>query len=103
VGRVLCADNFSIVPRDECWIPVRTDPVKLSIVPIGGIHIFIGEAVNFDGSALVSSARTAIEPDTFAEIRSEQDPPMAGIALDQEFPAWTAFEHDTSAEEEFEQ
>ena len=48
----------------------------------GGIHIFIGETVDFDGNALVSSARTAFEPETFAEIRSEQDPPMAGTTLD---------------------
>ncbi|KAK1609429.1 hypothetical protein QYE76_033102 [Lolium multiflorum] len=38
----------AIVPPDECWIPARTNPVKLSIVPIGGIHIFIGETVDSD-------------------------------------------------------
>ncbi|KAK1661913.1 hypothetical protein QYE76_050072 [Lolium multiflorum] len=43
VGRVLYAGNLPIVPPDECWIPAKTDPVKLSIVPVGGIHIFIGE------------------------------------------------------------
>ena len=46
----------------------------------GGFHIFIDGTVDFDGSVLVSSARTAIEPETFVEIRSEQDPPMAGTA-----------------------
>ena len=56
VGRVLYAGNFPIVPQDECWIPARTNPVKLSIVPIGGIHIFIGETVNSDGNPLVSNA-----------------------------------------------
>jgi hypothetical protein len=56
VGRVLYAGNFSIVPPDECWIPAKTAPVKLSIVSIGGIHIFIGETVNSDGNALVSNA-----------------------------------------------
>ncbi|KAK1607805.1 hypothetical protein QYE76_031478 [Lolium multiflorum] len=48
VGRVLYAGNFPIVPPDECWIPAKTNPVKLSIVPIGGIHIFIA-AVDSDG------------------------------------------------------
>ncbi|KAK1678938.1 hypothetical protein QYE76_039786 [Lolium multiflorum] len=52
VGRVLYAGNFPIVPPDE-WIPARSNPVKLSIVPIGGIHIFIGETVDSDGNALV--------------------------------------------------
>ncbi|KAK1678325.1 hypothetical protein QYE76_039173 [Lolium multiflorum] len=51
VGRVLYAGNFPIVPPDE-WIPARSNPVKLSIVPIGGIHIFIGETVDSDGNAL---------------------------------------------------
>ncbi|KAK1697021.1 hypothetical protein QYE76_013718 [Lolium multiflorum] len=50
VGRVLYAGNFPIVPPDEFWIPARSNPVKLSIVPIGGIHIFIGETVDSDGS-----------------------------------------------------
>ncbi|KAK1601230.1 hypothetical protein QYE76_016758 [Lolium multiflorum] len=52
VGRVLYAGNLPIVPPDECWIPAKTDPVKLSIVPIGGIHIFIGETVDSDGNPL---------------------------------------------------
>ncbi|KAK1630497.1 hypothetical protein QYE76_004812 [Lolium multiflorum] len=43
VGRVLYVGNLPIVPPDECWIPAKTDPVKLSIVPVGGIHIFIGK------------------------------------------------------------
>jgi hypothetical protein len=43
VGCVLYAGNFPFVPQDKCWILARTYPVKLSIVPIGGIHIFIGE------------------------------------------------------------
>ncbi|KAK1648151.1 hypothetical protein QYE76_065956 [Lolium multiflorum] len=52
VGRVLYAGNLPIVPPDECWIPAKTDPVKLSIVPVGGIHIFIGETVDSDGNPL---------------------------------------------------
>jgi hypothetical protein len=42
VGHVLYVGNFTIVPHDECWIPAKTDPIKLSIVPISSIHIFIG-------------------------------------------------------------
>ncbi|KAK1663053.1 hypothetical protein QYE76_051212 [Lolium multiflorum] len=34
VGCVLYAGNFPIVPQDECWIPAKIDPVKLSIIPI---------------------------------------------------------------------
>ena len=72
VGRVLYAGNFPIVPPDECWILARTDAFKLSIIPIGGIHIFIGETVDSDGNALVTNAgRTAFELDTSAENRSE--------------------------------
>ncbi|KAK1677142.1 hypothetical protein QYE76_037990 [Lolium multiflorum] len=60
------------VEADECWIPAKTDPIKLSIVLIGGIHIFIGETVDSDGNALVSHAdATAAEQDAVAKIRSE--------------------------------
>ncbi|KAK1680973.1 hypothetical protein QYE76_041821 [Lolium multiflorum] len=48
----------------------KVKPVKLSIVPIGGIHIFIGETVDSDGNALVTCA-TAAERDAVAKIRSE--------------------------------
>src|SRR5215213_6669370 len=84
VGRVLYAGNLPIVPPDECWIPARTNPVKLSIVPIGGIHIFIGETVDSDGNPLVSNAdATAAELDAVAKFRSEtQEPPKEGSALD---------------------
>ncbi|KAK1611700.1 hypothetical protein QYE76_035373 [Lolium multiflorum] len=63
VGRVLYAGNFPIVRPDEFWIPARTNPVKLSIVPIGGIHIFIGETVDSDGNALVRDALHQDEAD----------------------------------------
>ena len=86
VGRVLYAGNFPIVPQDECWIPARTNPVKLSIIPIGGIHIFIGETVDSDGNALVSHAdATAAEQDAVAKIRSEtQELPKEDSALNLE-------------------
>ncbi|KAK1680702.1 hypothetical protein QYE76_041550 [Lolium multiflorum] len=84
VGRVLYAGNFPIVPPDEFWIPARSNPVKLSIVPIGGIHIFIGETVDSDGNPLVSNAdATAAEQDAVAKFRSEsQELPKEDSALD---------------------
>ena len=86
VGRVLYTGNLPIVPLDECWIPAKTNPVKLSIIPIGGIHLFIGETVDSDGNALVSNAdATAAEQDAVAKIRSEmQELPKEDSALDLE-------------------
>ncbi|KAK1604922.1 hypothetical protein QYE76_028595 [Lolium multiflorum] len=64
--------------------PPRSNPVKLSIVPIGGIHIFIGETVDSDGNPLVSNAdATAAEQDAVAKFRSEtQELPKEDSALD---------------------
>jgi hypothetical protein len=63
------AGNFPIVPSDKCWIPASTDPVKLSIIPIDGIHIFIGETIDSDRNTLVSTASTtATELDAAAKI-----------------------------------
>ena len=86
VGRVLYAGNLPIVPPDECWIPAKANPVKLSIVPIGGIHIFIGETVDSDGNPLVSNAdATAAEQDAVVKIQSEsQEFPKEDSALDLE-------------------
>ena len=104
VGRVLYAGNFPIVPPDEFWIPARTNPVKLSIVPIGGIHIFIGETVDSDGNALVSNAdATAAELDAVAKIRSEsQELLKEGSALDQEKskPTQSAPEQEKTVEDQ---
>ena len=67
VGRVQYAGRFPFVPPDECWIPAKTNAVNLSIIPFGGIHVFIGETVDSDGNALVSSAEpTAAELDASA-------------------------------------
>src|SRR5215203_4537840 len=104
VGRVLYAGNFPIVPPDEFWIPARSKPVKLSIVPIGGIHIFIGETVDSDGNALVSNAdASAAELDAVAKIRSEsQELPKEGFALDQEKskPTQSAPEQEKTVEDQ---
>ena len=104
VGRVLYAGNLPIVPPDECWIPARTNPVKLSIVPVGGIHIFIGETVDSDGNPLVSNAEaTAVELDAVAKIRSEmQELPKEGSALDPEIskPTQSAPEQEITVEDQ---
>ena len=101
VGRVLYAGNLPIVPDDEGWIPARERPNRCTIVPFGGVHIFIGETGDRDDDAAPRPARTASELDTFAEDRSGQDPPKDGSALDLENsrPAWTTYELDTSAED----
>ena len=75
IGRVLYARNLPIVPNDEFWIPARVRPNRCTIVPIGGVHIFIGETGDQDEGAAPRPARTAVELDAFAEDRSGQDPP----------------------------
>ncbi|KAK1626875.1 hypothetical protein QYE76_001190 [Lolium multiflorum] len=72
VGRVLYAGNLPIVPPDECWIPARTNPVKLSIVPIGGIHIFIGETVDSDGNPLEQRWKTNADPPGSPGVRKQR-------------------------------
>ena len=51
IGRVLYAENFPVVPNDEFWIPARVRPNRCTIVPIGGVHIFIGETGDQDEGA----------------------------------------------------
>src|SRR4051812_33306330 len=43
IGRVLFSSNVPIIPPDEFWIPAKTNSTFCSIVPIGDIHLFIGE------------------------------------------------------------
>jgi hypothetical protein len=43
IGRVLYDSSFPIVPADNLWVPAREDPTRFTVVPIGDIHIFIGE------------------------------------------------------------
>src|SRR4051812_9464610 len=45
-GSAYLAGRYPFVPPDKCWIPARTNTVRLSIILIGGIHIFIGETVD---------------------------------------------------------
>src|SRR3954471_7526116 len=71
IGRVLFSGNIPIIPPDEFWIPAKTNPMRCSIVPIGDIHLFIGETDSGTSSLGVGEAsrpaRTAYEQDTFAE------------------------------------
>jgi hypothetical protein len=43
IGRVLYDSGFPIIPADNLWVLAREDPTRLIVVPIGDIHIFIGE------------------------------------------------------------
>jgi hypothetical protein len=71
-GRVLYDFGFPIVPADNLWVPAREDPTRFTIVPIGDIHIFIGETnptpateTNFRWIGMDETPkRTAFELDT---------------------------------------
>jgi hypothetical protein len=43
IGHVLCDSGFPIVPVDNLSVPARENPARFTVVPIGDIHIFIGE------------------------------------------------------------
>jgi hypothetical protein len=43
IERVLYDSSFPIVPEDNLWVSARENPAGISIIPIGDIHIFIGE------------------------------------------------------------
>jgi hypothetical protein len=72
IGRVLYDSGFPIIPVDNLWVLAREDPAQFTIVPIGDIHILIGETnptpateTNFRriGMAKIPK-RTAFELDT---------------------------------------
>ena len=67
VGRVQYYGRFPFVPPDECWIPARTNAVRLSIIPFGGLHIFIGETADHGGNSQVSSTDPTAEELVAAE------------------------------------
>jgi hypothetical protein len=75
IGRILYDSGFPIVPTDNLWVPAREDPARFTVVPIGDIHIFIGE--------------TNTTPTTETNFR------RIGMA---ETPKWTTFELDTEEE-----
>jgi hypothetical protein len=64
IGCVLYAGNIPIVPDDELWILARRSAVHCAIVPIDGIHIFIGDR---DADMMPRPAWTAFELDMLAE------------------------------------
>jgi hypothetical protein len=75
IGRVLYDSGFPIVPADNLWVPARKDPARFTVVPIGDIHIFIGETnptpateTNFRWIGIAETPkRTAFELDTEEE------------------------------------
>jgi hypothetical protein len=75
IGRVLYDSGFPIIPTDNLWVPAREDPTRLAVVPIGDIHIFIGETdltpameTNFRLIGMAKTPkRTAFELDTEEE------------------------------------
>jgi hypothetical protein len=75
IGRVLYDFGFPIVLADNLWVPAREDPTRLTVIPIGDIHIFIEE--------------TDLTPTTETNFQ------RIGMA---EIPKQTAFELDTEEE-----
>jgi hypothetical protein len=75
IGHVLYDFGLPIVPVDNLWVPAREDPTRFTVVPIGDIHIFIGEMdltpatkTNFRHIGMVETPkRTALELDTEEE------------------------------------
>jgi hypothetical protein len=75
IGHVLYDSSFPIVPADNLWVPAREDPTRLTVIPIGDIHIFIGETdltptteTNFRRIGMAKTPkRTAFELDTEEE------------------------------------
>src|SRR3954466_3657996 len=85
IGRVLFSGNVPIVPPDEFWIPAKTNPMRCSIVPIGDIHLFIGETDSSTSSLEVEGssrpAWTAYGLDMFTE-GSKSDLPLEFAGID---------------------
>jgi hypothetical protein len=75
IGRVLYDSGFPIVPADNLWVPARENPARFTVLPIGDIHIFIGETnptpatkTNFRRIGMAETPkRTAFELDTKEE------------------------------------
>ena len=103
VGRIQYYGRFPFVPPDECWIPARTNPTRLSIIPFGGFHIFIGETADHGGISQVSSVDPTAEELVAAEqIRSEMREPVKDSALDLEIskPTQSAPEQESTVEDQ---
>src|SRR3954469_7221531 len=103
IDRVLFSGNIPIVPPDEFWIRAKTNPTRCSIVPIGDIHLFIGETDSGTSSVGVGGAskptRTAYGLDTFAEgSMSDLSSEFVGKDRKASRPARTAYGQDMFAE-----
>jgi hypothetical protein len=85
IGCVLYAGNVPIIPNDESWVPARRSPTCYTIIPIGGIHVFIGDIGNEETDLTSRPAWTmAFELDTFVEDTYGQESPRDVYALDLE-------------------
>ena len=103
VGRIQYYGRFPFVPPDECWIPARTNAVKLSIIPFGGFHIFIGETADHGGNSQVSSTDPTAEEQVAAEqIRSEmlESPKESALDLENSKPTQSAPEQEITVEDQ---
>src|SRR4051812_2083850 len=56
ISRVLFSGNVPIVPPDEFWIPAKMNPTWCLVIPIGDIHLFIGETDSGTSSLGVGGA-----------------------------------------------
>ena len=84
------------------WIPARTNAVRLSIVPFGGFHIFIGETADHGGNSQVSNTDLTAEDLVAAEqIRSEMlEPPRdSSLDLENSKPTQSAPEQEITVED----
>jgi hypothetical protein len=82
IGHVLYDSGFPLVPADNLWVPARENPARFSVVPIGDIHIFIGETdptpameTNF---RRIGTAETPIR--TAFELDTEEEPSDLGLS-----------------------
>jgi hypothetical protein len=66
IGRVLYAGDIPIQPNNECWVPDRIIPTRCMIVPIGDIHVFIGDINNDKIDKTPRPVRTSFELDMYA-------------------------------------
>src|SRR3954463_60261 len=104
IGRVLFSGNVPIVPPNKFCIPAKTKPTRCSIVPIGDIHLFIGETDSGTSSLGVGGAsrpaRTAYRQDTFAEgSMSDLSSEFAGQDRKNSRPTQTAPVQDITVED----
>src|SRR3954468_7374016 len=104
ICRVLFSGNVPIVPPDEFWIPVKTNPTRCSIVSIRDINLFNGETNSGTSSLGVGGTsrptRTANGQDTFAEgSMSDLSSEFADKDRKNSTPTQTAPMQDTTVED----